>query len=142
MLLRAGLPGVNYHDQSPLAKTSVDVQVFEPDQQAGRRGVLPPAAIILQPDGVGPGCRRGIQSHQQNGSPPPCLLLVGWLFLFSLPRGATMNQVSAVSAAGMPVIQTPIDKGNNKEAIAYAFRPGGKRRADFLQDCPMPYQVT
>ena len=29
-----------------------------------------------------------------------------------------------VSSAGMPVIQTPIDKGNNKGAIAFPFRPG------------------
>jgi hypothetical protein len=45
-------------------------------------------------------------------------------FVYSLPAGAANNQVSAVSSAGMPVIQTPIDKGKSKEAIAFPFRPG------------------
>jgi hypothetical protein len=56
--------------------------------------------------------------------PPLAYYRADGSFLFSLPEGATMNQVSAVSAAGMPVIQTTIDKGKNNEAIAYPFRPG------------------
>jgi hypothetical protein len=122
MLLRAVYRGVNYHEPVTPGKTSVDVQVFDPTSKPDAVSVTA-RAIILQPDGTE--LDVGEEYNLTNKTQPPLAYYkADGSFLFSLPAGATMNQVSAVSASGMPVIQAPIDKGNNKEAIAYAFRPG------------------
>jgi hypothetical protein len=41
-----------------------------------------------------------------------------------LPDGAEFSQASAWGAANMPVVQGTIDKGKDKMAIAFPFRPG------------------
>jgi hypothetical protein len=122
MLLRAVYRGVNYHEPITPGKTTVDVQVFEPTDKPGAVAVTA-HAIILQPDGsdLSVGEEYNITNKTQ---PPLAYYKADGSFLFSLPAGASNNQVSAVSSAGMPVIQTPIDKGNNKGAIAFPFRPG------------------
>jgi len=122
MLLRAVYRGVNYHEPVPPGKNTADVQVFEPTDKPGAVSVTA-HAIILQPDGsnLDVGEEYNITNKTQ---PPLAYYKADGSFLFTLPTGASMNQVSAVSSAGMPVIQTTIDKGGNKEAIAFPFRPG------------------
>jgi hypothetical protein len=122
MLLRAVYRGVNYHEPVTPGKTTVDMQVFEPTNRPDAVAVTA-HAIILQPDGsaLDVGEEYNITNKTQ---PPLAYYKADGSFLFSLPEGAAMNQVSAVSAAGMPVIQTTLDKGKNQQAIAYAFRPG------------------
>ncbi|MGH9689749.1 MAG: carboxypeptidase-like regulatory domain-containing protein [Candidatus Acidiferrales bacterium] len=122
MLLRAVYKGVNYHEPVTAGKTNVDVQVFEPTDKQDAVAVTV-HAIILQPDGVD--LDVGEEYNIQNKTQPPLAYYRSdGDFLFSLPAGAQMNQVSAVSAAGMPVIQSTIDKGNGEQAITYPFRPG------------------
>ena len=122
MLLRAVYRGVNYHEPVTPGKTTVDMQVFEPTDKQTAVSVTA-HAIILQPDGAN--LDVGEEYNITNKTTPPLAFYkADGSFEFSLPDGATMNQVSAVSSAGMPVIQTTIDKGKNKQAIAYAFRPG------------------
>ncbi len=71
-------------------------------------------------------------------TPPLAFYKADGSFLFSLPEGAAMNQVSAVSSAGMPVIQTTIDKGKNKEqSDRLRLPPRRKRRTDVLQTAPI-----
>src|SRR5205085_859993 len=41
-----------------------------------------------------------------------------------IPEKANLKQIAASGPSGMPVVQAPIDKGKNKYAIAFAFRPG------------------
>ena len=122
MLLRAVYRGVKYHEPVPPGKTSADVEVFEPTDKPSAVSVTA-HAIILQPDGsnLDVGEEYNITNKTQ---PPLAYYKPDGSFVFSLPAGASMNQVSAVSSAGMPVIQTPIDKGKDKEAIAFPFRPG------------------
>ena len=122
MLLRAVYRGVNYHEPVPPGKTTADVEVFEPTDKPSAVSVTA-HAIILQPDGsdLDVGEEYNITNKTQ---PPLAYYKADGSFVYSLPAGASMNQVSAVSSAGMPVIQTPIDKGKNKEAIAFPFRPG------------------
>ena len=122
MLLRAVYKGVNYHEPVVPGKTTADVEVFEPTDKPSAVAVTI-HAIILQPDGsdLDVGEEYDVQNNTQ---PPLAFYRPEGSFLFSLPPGAEMGQVSAVSAAGMPVIQTTLDKGNNEKAIAYAFRPG------------------
>jgi hypothetical protein len=122
MLLRAIYRGVTYHEPVPPGKSSADVEVFEPTDKPSAVSVTA-HAIILQPDGsdLDVGEEYSISNKTQ---PPLAFYKADGSFIYSLPAGASMNQVSAVSSAGMPVIQTPIDKGKNREAIAFPFRPG------------------
>jgi hypothetical protein len=122
MLLRAIYRGVTYHEPVPPGKSSADVEVFEPTDKPSAVSVTA-HAIILQPDGsdLDVGEEYSISNKTQ---PPLAYYKADGSFIYSLPAGAAMNQVSAVSSAGMPVIQTPIDKGKNREAIAFPFRPG------------------
>ena len=122
MLLRAVYRGVNYHEPVTPGKTTVDLQVFEPTSKPDAVAVTA-HAIILQPDGsdLDVGEEYNITNKTQ---PPLAYYKADGSFLFSLPEGAASNQVSAVSAAGMPVIQSTIEKGSHQQAIAYAFRPG------------------
>ena len=122
MLLRAVYRGVNYHEPVTPGKTTVDVQVFDPTDKQSAVSITA-HAIILQPDGsdLDVGEEYNITNKT---SPPLAYYKPEGSFEFTLPKGATMNEVSAVSAAGMPVKQTTIDKGKDKEAIAYPFRPG------------------
>jgi hypothetical protein len=45
-------------------------------------------------------------------------------FEAALPDNAELKQIAAAGPSGMPVVQAPIDKGKNKYAISFAFRPG------------------
>jgi hypothetical protein len=122
MLIRAIYRGVNYHEPAPPGKTSVDVEVFEPTAKPDAFAVSA-HAIVLQPSGsdltVGE-----IYSIDNQTQPPMAYFKQDGSFVFSLPQGAQISDVSASGSSGMPVTQGTIDKGKNLEAIAYPFRPG------------------
>ncbi len=122
MLIRAVYRGVNYHEPVTPGKTTADVEVFEPTDKPGSFAVTA-HAIILQPGSseLTVGEEYNIQNNTQ---PPVAYYRAGGSFVFSLPAGAQLDEVSAVGASGMPVMQTTIDKGKNQEAIAFPFRPG------------------
>jgi hypothetical protein len=96
--------------------------VFEPTDKPGSFAVTA-HAIILQPKGsdLMVGEEYNIENKTQ---PPVAYYRSDGSFLFSLPDGAQLSDVSAVSASGMPVVQSAIDKDKNQKAITYAFRPG------------------
>ena len=122
MLIRAVYRGVNYHEPVTPGKATADVEVFDPTDKADAVTVTA-HAIILQPNG--PELKVGeIYNVENKTHPPLAYYRADGSFLFSLPDGAQLSDVSAVGSSGMPVIQTAIDKGKNREAIAYAFRPG------------------
>ncbi|MBZ5501736.1 MAG: hypothetical protein LAN59_05750 [Acidobacteriia bacterium] len=122
MLLRAVYRGVNYHEPVPPGTTTADLQVFEPTDKPSAFRVTA-HAIILQP--TGSDLVVAEEYNIQNSTKPPVAYYrADGSFSFSLPAGAQLGDVSAVAASGMPVNQTPIDKGASGQAIAYAFRPG------------------
>ena len=122
MLLRAIYRGVNYHEPVPPGKSSADIQVFEPTDKPGSFAVTA-HVIILQPSSsdltVGE-----LYNISNSTRPPMAYFRQDGSFLFSLPEGAQLADVSAAGASGMPVTQGTIDKGKNQEAIAFPFRPG------------------
>jgi hypothetical protein len=122
MLIRAVYRGVNYHEPATPGKSTVDVQVFEPTDRASAFSVTA-HAIILQPSGsdLVVGEEYNISNKTQ---PPVAYYRADGSFLFSLPEGAQLSDVSVVGTSGMPVVQTPIDKGKNENAIDFPFRPG------------------
>jgi hypothetical protein len=122
MLIRAVYRGVNYHEPATPGKTTVDVEVFEPTDKASAFSVTA-HAIILQPSGANlvVGEEYNISNKTQ---PPVAYYRPGGSFLFALPDGAQLTDVSVVGTSGMPVVQSPVDEGNSKQAIDYPFRPG------------------
>jgi hypothetical protein len=122
MLIRAVYRGVNYHEPATPGKTVVNIDVFEPTDKPGSF-TIPAHAIILQPNGQE--LLVGEEYNIENKTKPPMAFYrADGSFLFSLPDGAQLSEVSAAGSSGMPVVQGTIDKGKNQEAIAFAFRPG------------------
>jgi hypothetical protein len=122
MLVRVVYKGVNYHEPITPGKTTADVEVFEPTDKADAFSVAN-HAIILQPNGsdLMVGEEYMIANKTQ---PPVAFYRQDGSFDFTLPDGADFNQASAWGSSGMPVVQGTIDKGKNKMAIAFPFRPG------------------
>jgi hypothetical protein len=122
MLLRAVYRGVNYHQPVPVGTTNADLEVFEPTDKTTAFSITA-HAIILQPTGTD--LEVGEEFNIVNNTTPPVAYYrAGGSFLFTLPAGAQVSEVSAGGSAGMPVLQTPIDKGNGVQGIDFPFRPG------------------
>jgi hypothetical protein len=122
MLIRAVYRDVFYHEAIAQGKTTADITVYEPTDKPGSVSILT-HAVILQPSGsdLVVGEEFSIENKTQ---PPQTFVRQDGSFLFSLPDGAQLDEISAGASAGMPVVQSAIDKGKNQKAIAYAFRPG------------------
>jgi len=122
MLIRAVYRGVNYHEPATPGTSTVNVEVFEPTDEASAFDVTA-HAIIFEPNGsdltIG-----GEYIVKNSTQPPVAYYRPDGSFVFSLPPGAQVGDVSVVGTSGMPIKQNPLDKGANKEAIDYPFRPG------------------
>jgi len=122
MLVRVVYKGVNYHEPITPGKMSAEIEVFEPTSDPKSFNVAN-HAIILQPNGAD--LMVGEEYMIANKTQPPLAFYrADGSFDFTLPDGADFNQASAWGASGMPVVQGTIDKGKNKMAIAFPFRPG------------------
>jgi hypothetical protein len=122
MLIRAVYRGVNYHEPVPPGKNTADIQVFEPTDKPGSFSVAA-HAIILQPSSSDLSIGE-VYSIENKTQPPMAYFRPDGSFLFALPDGAQLGDISAAGSSGMPVTQGTIDKGKNEEAIAFPFRPG------------------
>jgi hypothetical protein len=122
MLVRAVFHGVNFHQPVPPGKSEIQVEVFEPTQDAKTIGV-PSHIVIVQPNGstlvVGEE-----YAVQNTSNPPRAYFRADGSFEFALPEKAQIQQAAAWGPSGMPVVQATIDKSKNHYAIAFAFRPG------------------
>jgi hypothetical protein len=122
MLIRAVYRGVNYHEPATPDKTTVDIEVFEPTDKPNAFAVTV-HAIIFQPTGSDLTVTEEYNISNKT-NPPLAYYRADGSFIFSLPEGAQLTSVSAVGSSGMPVVQSPIVKGQNQQAIAFPFRPG------------------
>jgi hypothetical protein len=122
MLLRVTYKGINYNEMLPPGRASVDVKIYEPTDKASTVSIST-HAIVLRPNGdqLMVGEEYGVENQTQ---PPVSYFKADGTFQFNLPPDGRIHEVSAWSAAGMPVTQGTIDKGKNREAIAFAFKPG------------------
>jgi len=122
MLVRVVYKGVNYHEPITPGKMTATIEVFEPTSDPKSFNVAN-HAIILQPNGAD--LMVGEEYMIANKTQPPLAFYrADGSFDFTLPDGADFNQASAWGTSGMPVVQGTIDKGKNKMAIAFPFRPG------------------
>lgn len=122
MLVRAVYSGINFHQPVPPNKTDVEVDVFESSKDPNTIAI-PSRVVFFQPSGVTLIVGEEY-SIENNSTPPQAFFRVDGNFEFVLPPQAKLQQVAASGPAGMPVVQTTIDKKDNHYAIAYAFRPG------------------
>jgi hypothetical protein len=122
MLVRAIYKGVNFHQPLPPGRTDVQVEVFDPSRDPKTVSVES-HFVIFQPNG-GTLVVGEEYSIKNNSEPPQAYYTEDGNFDFAIPEGATLKQVAAQGPSGMPVVQSPIDKGKNKYSVAYAFRPG------------------
>ncbi len=122
MLIRGVYRGVNYHEPATPDKTTVDMTVYEPTDKPGAFTVTV-HAIIVQPTGSDLTVTEEY-TITNNTQPPMAYYRADGSFVFSLPSGAELGNISAGGSSGMPVVQSPIDKSQNEKAIAYPFRPG------------------
>ena len=122
MLVRAIYKGVNFHQPLPPGKDSVSVDVFEPTSDTKSISVSS-RVIIFQPNGSSliVGEEYGVKN---DSTPPQAYFRTDGNFELLLPEMAELKQIAASGPSGMPVVQAPIDKGKNRYAIAFAFRPG------------------
>ena len=122
MLIRAVYKGVNFHQPLPPGKDSISVEVFEPTGDAKTISV-PSHVVIFQPNGASliVAEEYGVKNDSK---PPQAFFKLGGNFDAALPDNAQLKQIAASGPSGMPVVQAPIEKGKNKYAISFAFRPG------------------
>ena len=122
MLIRAVFHGVNFHQPVPPGKSEVEVEVFDPTQDA-KTITVPTHIVILQPNGSNliVGEEYSVLNHS---NPKQAYFRADGSFNFALPANAQLQQAAAWGPSGMPVVQATIDKTKNRYAIAFAFRPG------------------
>lgn len=120
MLIRAVYRGVMFHQPLTPGTATVDVTVYDPTTDP-KTIKVDSRLIVLQPDG--PNLVVGEEYTLQNPSKLAYFNEQGD-FAFDAPNGADLAQVSSWGPSKMPVVQSPINKGKGKYAIAYAFQPG------------------
>jgi len=122
MLVRAVYHGVNFHQPVPPGSSTVVVNIFESSSDAKTINV-PSHVVVFQPNGAK--LIVGEEYQIENKSEPPqAYFRADGNFDFTLPEKSQLQQVAASGPTGMPVVQAPIEKKNNRYSIAYAFRPG------------------
>jgi hypothetical protein len=122
MLVRAVYHGINFHQPVPPGSSNVQVSVFEASTDAKTINV-PSHVVVFQPSGAT--LIIGEEYQIENKSQPPqAYYRADGNFDFALPEKSQLQQVAASGPTGMPVVQAPIEKKNNRYSIAYAFRPG------------------
>jgi len=122
MLVRAVYHGINFHQPVPPGSSNVQVSVFEASTNAKTINV-PSHVVVFQPSAAT--LIIGEEYQIENKSQPPqAYYRADGNFDFALPEKSQLQQVAASGPTGMPVVQAPIDKKNNRYSIAYAFRPG------------------
>jgi hypothetical protein len=122
MLVRAVYHGVNFNRAVPPGTNTAQVDIYEASKDAKTINV-PSHVVIFQPNGAT--MIVGEEYQIENKSQPPIAFYRSeGSFDFALPEKGQLQQVAAAGPAGMPVVQLPIDKKNNRYSIAFAFKPG------------------
>jgi len=122
LLVRAIYKGVNFHAMMPPGTITADVKVYEPSTNPSTVQI-PNHLIAFQPNGSA--LLVGEEYVIQNQSSPPVTYAkTDGNFEFQIPDGADKVQASAQGPERMPITQGTIDRGKNRYAIAYPFRPG------------------
>jgi hypothetical protein len=122
MLLRAVYRGVNFHEPVPPGTATVSVEVYDPSKDP-KTISIPSLAVVFQPSDTS--LLVGEEYTVENDSKPPVAYFrEGDDFEFELPEKAELGETAAWGPSGMPVNQATTDRGGNRYALSYVFRPG------------------
>jgi hypothetical protein len=139
MLVRAVYHGINFNHAVPPGSSTAQVDIYEPSKDAKTINV-PSHVVIFRPNGAT--LIVGEEYQIENASKPPLAYFRSdGSFDFALPEQGQLQQVAAAGPAGMPVVQVPIDKRNNRYSIAFAFRPG-ENSVRYSYELPYPGNAT
>lgn len=124
MLVRAHFQGVDYLE--PVApgnsNPNVNINVYDPTTDTSSFHVLHQIVALEPQKGT---LMVGEEFDIQNQTKPPkSYFRANGSFEFDLPQGADLNQAEAWGPSGMPVVQGTVNKGPNRYAITFPFRPG------------------
>ncbi len=122
VLVRVQYRGVNYHQNVPPGRATADVEVFDSSTDFSMLHVFQ-RIIVVQPNGTALLVGEEYSVHNDS-KPPVALFKEDGSFLFDVPEGAELGQVSAAGPSGMPLVQGTIDKSKNRFAVAFPIRPG------------------
>jgi len=122
MLVRAVYHGINFNRALPPGTSTAQVDIYEASKDTKTINV-PSHVVIFQPNGATMVVGEEYQIENKS-QPPMAFYKTEGSFDFALPENGQLQQVAAAGPAGMPVVQLPIDKKNNRYSIAFAFRPG------------------
>ena len=139
MLVRAVYKGINFHQPVPPGRSDVDVSIFEPSKDPKTISVAS-RIVFFQPNGENLTVAEEY-SIQNTSQPPQAYFRADGNFEFVIPENAKLQQIAASGPAGMPVVQSPIDKKKGKYGIAYAFRPG-QNTVRYSYEVPYPGDTT
>jgi hypothetical protein len=137
MLVRAVYKDINFHQPVPPGRSDVEVSVFEPSKDPQTISIGS-RIVFFQPNGATLTVGEEY-SIQNNSQPPQAFFRQDGNFEFVIPDGATLREVAVAGPAGMPVVQSAIDKNKGRHAIAYAFRPG---QSTVRYSYEMPYSAN
>ncbi|MBI1749776.1 MAG: hypothetical protein HY234_09255 [Acidobacteria bacterium] len=122
VLVRVQYHGVNYHQNVPPGRATADIEVFDSSANFAALRVVQ-RMIVVQPNGAV--LLMGEEYSVRNQSQPPVAIFKDdGSFLFDVPAGGELGQVSAAGPSGMPLVQGTIEKGKGRYAIAFPMRPG------------------
>ncbi len=122
MLVRASYQGIHFNTMVPPGSSPVQVDIFEPSKDPKTIDV-PSHFVIFRPNASTLTVAEEYQIENKSQRPRAYYRTDG-TFDFALPEKGRLREVAAAGPAGMPVVQLPIDKKNNRYSIAFAFRPG------------------
>jgi hypothetical protein len=122
LLVRVIYKGMFFHGMLPPGVSTVDVQIFEPSTNPSTVQ-MPTRLIVFQPIGSALTVAE-IYTFQNSSTPPLTYFKADGNFEFQIPDGAQKMQIAAQGPERMSTAQGTIDRGKNRYAIAYAFRPG------------------
>ena len=135
MLVRAIYKGMFFHSMLPPGVSTVDVQIFEPSTNPSTVQ-MPTRLLVFRPSGSTLIVDE-IYSIQNSTTPPLTYFKADGDFEFQTPDGADKMTVGAQGPEQMSTTQGAIDRGKNRYAIAYAFRPGDSA-VNLRYDLPYP----
>lgn len=122
MLIRVVYRGINFHQSVSPGRTTANVEVFDPTSDPKVLNI-PRRIIVVQPQGATllVGEEYTVENRAQ---PAAAFYKADGSFEFEIPENASLTQVVATGPSGMPTVQGTLDRGKNRYAIAFAFRPG------------------
>ncbi len=122
VLVRVQFRGVNYHQNVPPGQATADIEVYDSTAKFDALHVFQ-RIIVVQPNGAVLLMGEEYSVHNES-KPPVAVFREDGSFLFDVPAGGELGQVSASGPSGMPLVQGTIDKGKGRYAIAFPMRPG------------------